>query len=290
MSLPDHTYLFGRYGTFIIELAEKGLPAVTLSEQHVLSLKKSTYPLESREMIVDHAVREPTKLKLDAIVTNVVFPRRKLDVAALGYVGFEERQRLAGETEERHQLVATNKNARERETASRRRFAEYSWVELAKLVDSRALMTVYSNAGKYENMLITKAQASMDNSTGDALSVELDLEEVLVWEAAPDDVENVDSSTGAAETNTGLTDSDDVQEDGGGKGAPVERTGSSGRVLPRSTASGASTGGDTRTTPPSGVVTPDTSEARLNLARQGAIKAVVPTPDMAPTELWLNGG
>ena len=114
-----------------------------LAEEHERSVSKTSYPVESGASLTDHAVRQPDKLKLEGWVSDLL-PSDDAD------------QGLA---------------LKDRATAA--------WSEIHKLTDAREPLTVVTRLKVYENMLITKASAPVNDRTGYGLRFSLDLEEVL---------------------------------------------------------------------------------------------------------------
>ena len=113
------------------------------AEEHKLKVSKTTYPVESGASLVDHAVREPNKLKLQGWVSELM-PSPDASLATANS---------------------------ERGTAA--------WVEILRLMEERQPLTVVTALAVYVNMLITSATAPVDRTTGLSLQFTIELEEVL---------------------------------------------------------------------------------------------------------------
>ena len=136
----DYRFAFYR-GTSIVALGRTvdGYYA----EEHKLKVSKTSFPVESGASLVDHAVREPTKLKLQGWVSDLM-PSPDATLAT------------------RHT---------ERGTAA--------WLEILRVMDDRQPLTVVTALAVYDSMLITSATAPVDRTTGLSLQFTIELEEVL---------------------------------------------------------------------------------------------------------------
>ena len=114
------------------------------TEEHKLKVSKTTYPVESGSSLVDHAVREPTKLKLQGWVSNLM-PSAD---------------------------AVSNVDSTERSTAA--------WLEILRVMEERQPLTVVTALAVYDSMLITSVTAPVDRTTGLSLQFTIELEEVLM--------------------------------------------------------------------------------------------------------------
>ena len=114
-----------------------------LSETHELRVSKTTYPVESGQSLIDHAVMEPRTLELEGWVSDLLVPESR----PFG-------QPRYGSSAE-------------------------AWEEISELVRTRKPVSVITMLGLYENMLITSVKAPVDRTTGRALRFDMELEEVL---------------------------------------------------------------------------------------------------------------
>ena len=112
-------------------------------EEHKLKVSKTTYPVESGASLVDHAVREPTKLKLQGWVSDLM-----PSADAVSTTHHTERSTVA-------------------------------WLEILRVMDDRQPLTVVTALAVYDSMLITSVTAPVDRTTGLALQFTIELEEVL---------------------------------------------------------------------------------------------------------------
>ena len=113
-----------------------------LTEEHERNVTKTSYPVESGASLTDHAIREPDKLKLEGWVSDLL---------------------PSGEGGQAAPLP-------ERSVAA--------WEEIGKLMTAREPLTVVTSLGVSRDMLITKASATVDRTTGRALRFTLELEEI----------------------------------------------------------------------------------------------------------------
>ena len=114
------------------------------AENHRARAMKTSYPVESGAEITDHAVREPTRLKLEGWVSNLM-------PAAAATIGTPLQERGAA-----------------------------AWLEILNTLEAREPLTVVTALAVYQNMLLVSAEAPVDRSTGLALRFTLELEEVLL--------------------------------------------------------------------------------------------------------------
>ena len=110
-----------------------------ISEEHVVRVSKTSYPVETGGSLVDHAVIQPRTLKLVGWVSDLLVPA--------GRQGSPSRSIDA-------------------------------WSQLNRLVESREPFLVVTLLSTYPSMLITSLKAPVDRTTGRALRFEMELEEV----------------------------------------------------------------------------------------------------------------
>ena len=113
------------------------------AEEHKLKVSKTTYPVESGASLVDHAVREPTKLKLQGWVSDLM-----------------------------PSTDAVSTTHTERSTVA--------WLEILRVMDDRQPLTVVTALAVYDSMLITSVTAPVDRTTGLALQFTIELEEMIM--------------------------------------------------------------------------------------------------------------
>ena len=113
-------------------------------EEHKLKVSKTTYPVESGASLVDHAVREPTKLKLQGWVSDLM-----PSADAVSTTHHTERSTVA-------------------------------WLEILRVMDDRQPLTVVTALAVYDSMLITSVTAPVDRTTGLALQFTIELEEMIM--------------------------------------------------------------------------------------------------------------
>ena len=111
-----------------------------LSEQHSAEVATTSYPVEDGETRIDHAVRLPLKLTLEGWTST-------------------------------WRPIGAGSSADERPADA--------WQYILDLMDRREAITVTTALATYENMLVTKASAPADRSTGGSLRFTLELEEIL---------------------------------------------------------------------------------------------------------------
>ncbi len=120
------------------------------AEEHKLKVSKTSYPVESGATLVDHAVREPNKLKLQGWVSDLM-PSASATLTAV---------------------------RSERGTAA--------WLEILRVMEERQPLSVVTALAVYDNMLITSATAPVDRTTGLSLRFTIELEEVLLRNVSRD--------------------------------------------------------------------------------------------------------
>ena len=113
-----------------------------LTEEHERNVTKTSYPVESGASLTDHAVREPDKLKLEGWVSDLL-PSSEAGQGA----PVSERSVVA-------------------------------WDEIGRLMTAREPLTAVTSLGVSRDMLITKASAPVDRTTGRSLQFTLELEEI----------------------------------------------------------------------------------------------------------------
>ena len=129
-----------------------------LSERHEARVSVSAHPVESGTRVSDHAVRDPYHLELVGYVSDVLAPGIQgfvPDFAALF-------------------SVLTRRGAPLEERATR------AWAAILAAIDPPQTLDVITLLGHYTSMVITKADAPQDNTTGRGLLVTLQLDELQV--------------------------------------------------------------------------------------------------------------
>ena len=115
------------------------------AEEHEVAVTPTSYPVETGVSLTDHAVREPIKLKLHGWVSDLMPARR------LGQVYLDLADRGAA-----------------------------AWLAIVRATDRRRPLRVVTSLASYENMLITKASAGVNDRTGLGLQFVLELQEILI--------------------------------------------------------------------------------------------------------------
>lgn len=136
--MPDDFAIFTQVRTNIEGLGGKadGFPV----EQHALEMTITSHPIETGAKIVDHAVKQPEKVSLEGVVSDLTpFESTSSDP------------------------VVRNAEA---------------WQTIVKMMEGRQLVTVSSPIHIYTNMVITRATSRRDHSTGRGLVFSVDLEEI----------------------------------------------------------------------------------------------------------------
>ncbi len=141
-----------------------------LSEQHTVEVATTSYPVEDGETRIDHAVRQPLKLTLEGWTST-------------------------------WRPIGAGSSADERPADA--------WQYILDLMDRRETITVATFLATYENLLITKASAPVDRSTGGSLRFTLELEEVLRGELRGE-LRDTSASTGPAADRIGTLDHGNV--------------------------------------------------------------------------------
>ena len=141
-------------------------------EEHNFAVKTTEYPVESGSVLTDQAVAERATLRLDGHVSDI--------------------------------LPAPGN------TLSPDRMAD-TWNAIERLRTQREPVTVVTDLRVYRNMLIVRARARVNASTGRALSFQLDLAEILFTDTelvriAPEQVDG----EGPAADRTSTVDRGDV--------------------------------------------------------------------------------
>ena len=148
------------------------------SEEHRFDLSTTNHPVESGSSLSDNAVRRQEKLRLEGRVTDLL-PRPESG-------GLPPPDR-----------------------------APDVWNRIAALFKERVSVTVITNLRVYRNMLITRATAPVDRSTGRSLKFTLELTEVLFATA------EIARFPPAAVDPTGPAADRTSQVDGGDRNAPT---------------------------------------------------------------------
>ena len=140
-------------------------------EQHSLELSTTEYPVESGHTLTDQAVARRAKLRLDGLASDVL-------------------------------PAAGN-----RVTPTR---AADTWNTIARLFDERAVVTVVTSLRVYHNMIVARATAPVDATTGRALRFTLDLAEVLFQETTLTRFDAATIPSGPAADRTSEVDHGDL--------------------------------------------------------------------------------
>ena len=140
------------------------------AEEHKLKVRKTTYPVESGRTLVDHAVKEPYKLKLRGWVSDLMPSAAVSQNLPLPYRG------------------------------------SAAWRQILQVMDEREPITVITTLGAYENMLIVSATAPIDRTTGNSLRFTIELEEMLLRTAGGSTLTyNLTAASGPAEHRLGTS-------------------------------------------------------------------------------------
>ena len=149
--------LYGR--TQIIEI-KAGTIDLVEREEHEIGIDTTTYPIESGDQIIDHITQAPDKLKISFVTSTVSF---RLPVHPLGGGASEADPTLSyGEIMDEPDRPYL------------------AWKEIRAEMRRGTLFSVVSHLGRYENMVISRAKATVDESTGTNLDGEIELIEVLL--------------------------------------------------------------------------------------------------------------
>ena len=111
------------------------------SEEHRVGLRKTKYPVESGATLTDNAVSIPERLRLEGLVSDLL--------PAPGNTLSPDR-------------------------------APDTWAAIVSLAKARTTFDVVTALKVYENMLVVRAEAPRNNTTGNSLRFTLDLEELLL--------------------------------------------------------------------------------------------------------------
>ena len=114
-------------------------------EQHELRSSKTEYPLESGATVSDHLVTLPKRLQFTGFTSDLVVPR----------------------------------DSRIRDHTTR---AEEAWQRVIELQESRQLVSVTTGFGSYENMVVMRAIAHVNDRSGRSLRFTLEMEEMQLRE------------------------------------------------------------------------------------------------------------
>ena len=130
------------------------------SEEHRVGLRKTKYPVESGATLTDNAVSIPERLRLEGLVSDLL--------PAPGNTLSPDR-------------------------------APDTWAAIVSLAKARTTFDVVTALKVYQNMLIVRAEAPRNNSTGNSLRFTLDLEELLLGQTEILKVEGDDANFLASE-------------------------------------------------------------------------------------------
>ena len=76
MENPAKSVIATQDGSLIFEFLQEGVPHAPLQEKHSIKVQTSTYPVESRQTITDHAIINPLTLNMKGIVSDLYQPRK----------------------------------------------------------------------------------------------------------------------------------------------------------------------------------------------------------------------
>lgn len=156
-----------------------GLENVDLwySENHSISVKVSSYPVEDGSTISDNAYREPYKIKLSGFITNI--QQLTPDIPFLfGSTGY----------------VTTQK-------------AKTGWALLTEYANAREPFTVITTVKTYENMIITDVSTRIDEKTGTNLIFDLSFTEIKIVSTTETELQpiNVQGDNNQARNSTDIS-------------------------------------------------------------------------------------
>ena len=169
MALVDVTII--QDASFILSRRDSNTPLVisqennVYREEHSLSLRKTSYPVETGASLTDHAFKQPDIITIEGGVMDLNVVRRDprpVDQTPLGEFNLQTTGYVS---------VTSYHN----EGAARA-----AWAEIYQIFQDRALVSLTTTLGRYDNMIITSAVVPRDSTTGLDLKFTLVLEEVLV--------------------------------------------------------------------------------------------------------------
>ena len=138
------------------------------AEEHAIAVTPTSYPVETGASLTDHAVMEPVKLKLHGWVSDLMPARR------LGQVYLDLADRGAA-----------------------------AWLAITRTAHRREPLRVVTSLAAYDNLLITKASASVNERTGRGLQFVLELQEVQ-FRAITESADPETASSGPARSRLGI--------------------------------------------------------------------------------------
>lgn len=150
--------LYGR--THIIDL-RAGTVDLVEREEHELGIDTTTYPIESGEEVIDHITQAPDKLKLTFVTsaTSFTLPVQRTGDAA---------------TEDSDATLTYG------EIIDKQDRPYLAWQEIRAQMRRGTLFSVVSHLGRYENMVIARAEATVDEKTGTNLMGNVELIEIIL--------------------------------------------------------------------------------------------------------------
>lgn len=176
--IEDITFgLFGQDSTSIDGLA--GVIDLWPEESHALTVSKTSYPVETGLSGTDNAVVEPKRLVLMGWVSDLL-------------------SLLGG-------IISIPGPGRAKE----------AWGRVKELMETLEPVTVVTTIATYENMLITAADATVNEDTGKALRFEIILEEILfaeteITELPAAKLEGSDADDKMSATDSGLKQAEET--------------------------------------------------------------------------------
>ena len=162
---PSFALYQATIGTRIAEL--EGRVEAYPETRHELTVRKTTSPLETGASVTDHSVRDPSRLTLVGVVSDLYIPQQD-------------------------------------EVVTRPGRPTQAWEQVRRLMRDRVLLEVVTTWGVYQNMLITRARATESIATGRGMEFSMSLEEVLIVGRASRDLPNVDPNRAAADRGGGV--------------------------------------------------------------------------------------
>ena len=141
-----------------------------ISERHSRRVRRSDYSVESGATLTDHAVREPDELTVEGWVSDIM-PSREADQ------GLPLLERAAA-----------------------------AWAEIDHVMSARKPLTVVSLLATYTDMLLTGAEAPVDQRVGRALRFTLTLQRVQFADTLEEPGAIIHAATGPAADRVGTED------------------------------------------------------------------------------------
>ena len=165
-------------GTLIFEFIQEGVPHAVMQEKHSLKIQTSTYPVETRQTITDHAIVNPMTLNLKGIVSNIYQPRKFEAPSEIRILYGDEP--LNARIPSAEKLATFNRSVRSKSKGPR--LTEEAWLKMVQLTRERRLMDIYTPLGAYSRMLIVSLEALRDKNSGLAYSFDIDFQEEVIWQ------------------------------------------------------------------------------------------------------------